>query len=93
MRSSLVWLALLLTILLVGLFAAAAAQQQQQIAEGFTDPKPPQTELDIGRMLQLLQRLGGFVMNPANWQERYALIGKTPVELARLQLAQQARSQ
>jgi len=89
---SFVWLALLLTILLVGLVAAA---RRQRIAEGFsTTPetaKPPQADIDIGRMLQLLQRLGGFVMNPANWQERYALIGKTPVELARLQLAQQGK--
>lgn len=87
MRSSYVWLTLLLTILLVGLFAAFV--RSHELMEGFSSnvAKPPQTDIDIGRMLQLLQRLGGFVMNPANWQERYALIGKTPVELARLQLA------
>lgn len=88
MRSSFVWLSILLTILLVGLFAAFV--RSRELMEGFsTAVKPPQTELDIGRMLQLLQRLGGFVMNPTNWQERYELIGKTPVELARLQLAKQ----
>jgi hypothetical protein len=85
MRSSLVWLALLLTILLVGLFAATQARINEGFSSNAATP-PPQADIDIGRMLQLLQRLGGFVMNPANWQERYALIGKTPVELARLQL-------
>jgi hypothetical protein len=93
MRSSLVWLALLLTILLVGLFAATQARINEGFSSNAATPPPPQADIDIGRMLQLLQRLGGFVMNPANWQERYALIGKTPVELARLQLAQQASSQ
>jgi hypothetical protein len=86
MRSSLQWLVILLTILSVGLFAAFV--KSSEFIEGFSAAaKPPQADIDIGRMLQLLQRLGGFVMNPTNWQERYALIGKTPVELARLQLA------
>lgn len=83
------WLSLLLTILLIGLFAAA----RRTVAEGFTAAPPPQqADIDIGRTLQLLQKLGGFVLNPSNWKERFNMMGKSPVELARLHLAAQAKS-
>ena len=87
MRSSILWLSLLLTILLVGLFAAVA---QRTITEGFA--AVPQADIDIGRTLELLQKLGGFVLNPSNWKERFDMMGKSPVELARLHLATQAKS-
>lgn len=88
---SIVWISLLLTILLVGLFAAAA---RRAVVEGFTAtvPAPQQADIDIGRTLELLQKLGGFVLNPSNWKERFDLMGKSPVELARLHLAAQAKS-
>jgi len=93
MRSTFLWLSLLLTILLVGLFAAVA-RRRRTVAEGFAvqPPPPPQADIDIGRTLELLQKLGGFVLNPSNWKERFDMMGKSPVELARLHLATQAKS-
>jgi len=89
MRSTFLWLSLLLTILLVGLFAAVARRRTEGFAAA---PPPPQADIDIGRTLELLQKLGGFVLNPSNWKERFDMMGKSPVELARLHLAAQAKS-
>ena len=92
MRSTFLWLSLLLTILLVGLFGAVA-RRRRTVAEGFAVTPPPlQADIDIGRTLELLQKLGGFVLNPSNWKERFDMMGKSPVELARLHLAAQAKS-
>ena len=93
MRSTVLWLSLLLTILLVGLFGAVARRRRRTVAEGFAAaPPPPQADIDIGRTLELLQKLGGFVLNPSNWKERFDMMGKSPVELARLHLATEAKS-
>lgn len=93
MRSTFLWLSLLLTILLVGLFGAVARRRRRTVAEGFAvSPPPPQADIDIGRTLELLQKLGGFVLNPSNWKERFDMMGKSPVELARRHLATEAKS-
>ena len=82
------WTSILLTILLIGLVAAVYRRGEKGL-EGFLDtPKPQQADIDIGRTLQLLHNLGGMLINPANWTNRYNLIGKTPVELARIHLSQ-----
>lgn len=53
-----------------------------------------ETDTDITKLFSVvstLKRLNGFLSNSGNWKERFDMIGKTPVELARHYLKSQQK--
>ncbi len=61
-------------------------------AEGFVDAAAgaaggsQQLQADLSSILKLARRVGGTLLDPSMWQMRYEMIGKDPVELARMHL-------
>ena len=61
------------------------------VAEGFADGTPQQA--DLASILRLAQRVGGTLLDPTLWQDRFEMMGKDPVELARMYLKSQRKAE
>jgi hypothetical protein len=66
------------------------------VAEGFADgvnSTVAPLQADLTSIMRLARRVGGTLLDPTLWQERYEMMGKDPVELARMYLKSQRKAE
>jgi hypothetical protein len=82
-----------------GSCGCAATGTASGTAEGFADaapapaPAPAAKQADLETLMRLARKLGGTLLNPSLWLERYEMIGKDPVELARMYMNSKGKAE